>query len=558
MNIKPSLAAVLTLTVAQFAQRALYVDNQPYSLVDYPYVPEMLNTFNPRTVFKTARQVTKTTMLTVRAVSRSVRIDGYKTMFVLPSQRQASDYSAKRLSSIINRSPYFKGQRMPLSSRWMTELPDGQQFTVVYAKDDADRARGQSADEITYDEAQDIVLDVVQPIISEALSNSRYDTYETFSGTPKSIENPLEVYWASSDQREWMMKCSGCNTYNYITSTKSIGKKGPICVKCGKGLQVRDGFWYPLNKKSEAQLGGTLQAVGFHVPQPIMPRKVENPTEWAKLLTKMAEYSDAQFANEVLGVSAKIGERWVTHEMVRACCRNYDISCPLRPENLQDIVRGADGRLRIYAGIDWGGEGSGVKSGASHTALWIWGQLPNGLLKALYFQLWPPGNAHQSLTEVIDTLRLIQPLVVGADAGMGQHANPIVMRALGRNVRYIAFQYNSSKNLVMDGKDRILIDRTRAVDDFMLAIKNTRLRLPRETYIDKPSRHFLAVHEHMTTPAAGVGRRIWIKSPDVQDDYLHAAIFGKVAGMMESGNFGFYNLQGIGQFDLAPLQLPTE
>ena len=541
----------LYLTVSELAQRGLFVDNQPYSLFDYPYVHDMLSVMAPRTIYKTGRQVTKTTMLTIRAICRSVQHAGYKTMFVLPSQRQASDYSAKRLSSIINRSPLFAGQKMRLNSRWMTELPDGQQFTVVYAKDDADRARGQSADEITYDEAQDIVMDLVQPIISEALSNSKHAAFETISGTPKSVENPLEGYWAGSDQREWVMRCEGCGRHNYITSKKSIGKKGPICVKCGHALNPRTGFWHAMNRKTDAELDGTVQATGFHVPQPIMPIKSENPLQWAQLLTKMNEYSDAQFLNEVLGVSAALGERWVTRETIYGLSRDYEISCPIRKENLGDVVSSQTGHPFVYVGIDWGGEGSGMKSGASHTALWCWGLLPTGFLKCLYWHLWPPGNAHITLFEVIEICRQLRPMFICADAGMGQHANPILRTKLP-HIQFMPVQYNSSKQLAQDGKDRLLMDRTRAIDTFLLDIKNGRLRFPKEQQMERPARHFLSVHEHMTTPATGVGRRIWQKSIDTPDDLLHAAIFGQIASKLHQGNYGFYSMQGLRSQDVGP------
>lgn len=546
-----SIIQPVDLTVSQFAQRALFVDNRPYSLAQYPYVFEMLDTLAGRTVFKTGRQITKTTMLVIRALGRAVEHPGYKTMFVLPSQRQASGFSAKRLSSILNRSPYFAGQKMPINSRWMTELPGGQQFTVVYAKENADRGRGESADEITYDEAQDIVMDLVQPILSEALANSVFQARETISGTPKNVDNPLEGHWAQSDQREWVMRCPGCNRSNYITSVRSIGLHGPICVKCGHLLNVRDGRWVAMNRKDPADLGGEMQAVGFHVPQPIMPSKTEDPIRWGQILTKLREYSDATFLNEVLGVSATIGERWVTRDTIFANSRDYDIHCPVRPADTGDVVATTSGRPLLYVGIDWGGEASSAKAGASHTALWCWGLLAKGFLKCLYYHIWPPGNAHITLREVVDICVQLNPIFICGDAGMGQHANPILRTALQpRKIPVMSVQYNSSKQLAMDGKDRLMLDRTRAIDTLMLDIKNQRLRFPRATHMELPARHFLAVFEHMTTPTNGIGKRVWQKSSGSQDDLLHAAVFGQIAAKVHQGTYEFYSMRGLGSDDV--------
>ena len=158
-----------------------------------------------------------------------------------------------------------------MKSLMLRMFKNGSEVALSYACDNPDRARGVSADRNLFDEVQDILYDAVIPVVNECMGNSDYG-YETYAGTPKTLENTIEYLWSISSQTEWIMKCDGCGSWGYIESAKSIGKTGPICVKCSHLLNPRAGMWYDFNP------GTSLK--GFHISQPMLPRPWKLPLDW--------------------------------------------------------------------------------------------------------------------------------------------------------------------------------------------------------------------------------------------------------------------------------------
>jgi hypothetical protein len=216
-----------------------------------------------------------------------------------------------------------------------------------------------------YDEVQDMLYDPVITVGNETMSESDYG-YETYAGTPKTMENTIQYLWELSTQSEWVMKCTGCDRFVYIDNEKCIGKEGPICIRCGAYLNTYAGNWVDLVPKK------TLQ--GFHLSQLIMPRnspyvmrKARRPAEaiaqaefrWQRIVQKYEDHPLSVFRNEVLGVSDEIGSRLISQEELEELC----VGEPLRPYPTHETFTGI---TQVVAGADWSGGGT---TGVSRSVL---------------------------------------------------------------------------------------------------------------------------------------------------------------------------------------------
>jgi hypothetical protein len=209
---------------------------------------------------------------------------------------------------------------------------NGSTMYFSFAFIDAERTRGIPADCVTYDEIQDLDADFM-PIIQECMSASDYGM-EMFFGTPKTMENTIEVMWEESSQGEWVIKCDACGHWNIPSQHhdlyKMIGKIGPSCARCTRLVNPREGHFrhaFPQNR-------WILE--GHHVPQISMPmhyedpkRPGEKPTEasekWVQLLRKYEGkdgYTQGKFANEVLGESCDHGSKLVSMTDLKKGCRS--------------------------------------------------------------------------------------------------------------------------------------------------------------------------------------------------------------------------------------------
>lgn len=358
-----------------------------------------------------------------------------------------------------------------------------------------------------YDEVQDMLYESVIPVVNECMANSEYG-YETYAGTPKTLENTIEYLWSLSTQTEWVMQCTGCNSYNFIESERSIGKHGPVCLKCDKTLNPRAGMWYDFNP------GSTMK--GFHISQPMLPRNMERPDRWQRIIDKLERYSENKFKNEVLGISDALGTRIISKGELEALCLDYDIYRHPPPGHRTNCSA-------VVAGIDWSGGGA---EGVSRTVLWIWGITPEHRLKTLYFRIYPVTSPVSILEDVLEVLTAYGVNMVAGDRGEGHLANDLLAQRLGRH-RVIQISYGAqAQPLTYNEKGGFYTaDRTTLMDNYFMVLKRHGVEFPRLPHMTEPIKDTLNIFEEVTQ----MGKKVWRHAPTQPDDAFHAQLFGWVA-----------------------------
>ena len=546
------MASQIVTTRSEWVQNLLYLDGKPFSLHDYPFYINIYNTVSDATLLKTARQVAKSTTLSNFLIAEACGVPHWRSLFIAPSQEQTTKFSQTRLGKTIFYSPEVRTRWVSkdLSSRvFMKMFTNGSEVAFTFACDNPDRARGNSADRVAYDEVQDILYDEVIPVVNECMANSDY-AYETYCGTPKSMENTIEQLWQWSTQTEWVMRCQHCSTHQFFESDKCVGKQGPICLKCGKYIDVRKGEWVDMNVYPSDHDSKRIK--GYHIPQFILPRNapISMPMDlknqeiakkrWRRILEKYATYPPSKFKNEVIGVSDAIGTRLISKEELEALCANYEVRENPPQTSLLTNLRG------VVAGVDWSGGGM---QGTSRTVLWIWGILGGGQqhnfkLKTLYFRIYPETNPISGgvVDHIVQQCEKYQVQLIAGDAGEGALANANLRERLGPH-RAVQIQYQGSmlgstasrRPFYWNKIDRFLADRTTMIDNYMLYIKRQGVIFPCIKQMQVPIKDILNEYEEVTK----MGRKVWRHAPTQPDDCLHAQIFGWLAAKNVTDD-GFY------------------
>ena len=525
------------------AERWLLLDGKPFLLHDWPMHRAFYDGRYRRTLLKTGRQVAKSTTLSNFSIIECAVLPHFKTMFVSPSKEQTVRFSNSRVSKTMTYSPVIKdGFLHPDLSYRMghKQFRNGAEMYFTYACDDPDRLRGISSDRNMYDEVQDILFDPVIIVGNECMAESNYG-YETYAGTPKTMENTIQYLWDMSSQTEWVMLCEACGCYQYIDDEHSIGKKGPICVKCGGYLNPFSGKWVDLNPPNPLKYpDSTQQLKGFHISQLIMPKNVPKAMEnrdlqereaalkrWNRILRKYEESPPSLFRNEVLGVSDAVGSRMISLEELQELC----VGRELRQYPEHNAFPGVTG---IVAGVDWSGGGT---SGVSRTVLWLWGLRPSDQkLVCVFYKVYPGKNPVHAVEEIADICDKYQVSFVIGDAGEGALANDLLRTRLGLQ-RVHQIQYGAyTKALVWNGHDRYLADRTTLIDNFFMELKQKRMEFGPYDQMKPAIEDMLNEYEEVTQ----AGKKVWRHSPQKPDDCLHAGLFGWVAFKMSKGDLKFY------------------
>jgi len=342
---------------------ALSLKGQPYSIANHaPFEPLFSLVVPRRTLWKTGRQVSKTTGLAAQSVLQSATQSHFATLFVAPRFEQIRRVSANYVRPFIDHSlltGLVTNKHVENSVLQKSFLNQARMY-FSFAFLDVDRIRGLSADCVKYDEIQDIDIDFI-PIIRECMSASEFGI-EMYFGTPKTLDNTIQAIWERSSQAEWVTRCTACHFENIPSIDqhllKMIGPAGPACANCGRQIQPREGRWVHANA-SRANTDA-----GYHVPQIIMPMHYEDmaypgflqaqPSEkWLDLLGKRDgrnNYNEAKFLNEVLGESCDVGVKLVTMTDIKR-------ASTLNRNNEREALARVKSYIIRAMGVDWGGGG---------------------------------------------------------------------------------------------------------------------------------------------------------------------------------------------------------
>ena len=96
----------ISLARADYAQKILVLDGQPFSLKAVPFMVPIMNCSSERMMLQTGRQVGKSTLLSSTMLTEQTAIPHYRTLYVAPRNDQVMQFSKDRLSHMIQFSPY--------------------------------------------------------------------------------------------------------------------------------------------------------------------------------------------------------------------------------------------------------------------------------------------------------------------------------------------------------------------------------------------------------------------------------------------------------------------
>jgi len=465
------------------------------------------------------------TTLAIKMLTMSCMTPHFKTLFVSPSNTQTKDFSKNRIREVLETCPTVRAwfPSHLTDNVYEKQAINRSLITLRYAFLNADRCRGQSADEIVIDEFQDILLDNV-PVIEEAASHSHYKRF-LYAGTPKSLDNAIQYYYdAYSTKNERAVPCDRHGTpknpgswhWNLLDET-NVGVDSLVCDKCSEQIFPNhpDATWVQTGRPPD----GTKQFEGFRIPQIMVPW-----IDWADIRTKQKHYPRSKFFNEVLGLSYDSGQRPLRRQDIIDNCDD-ELS-------LQKFIRDNKEKLlgtRIYAGIDWGQD-----STSSYTLISL-GAYIDGFFKIFWLHRFE-GAESEPQVQLHKIKRIIQGFKifrVGTDYGGGFWPNDELLRAFGAR-RVVRYQYSTPRTFVhFDPRlGRFLLHRSEVMSAVFNAMKRrTVFRFPRWPDFQTP---FAADMLNIFSEYDEKSRMTrYKKTPKTTDDTFHSILFCFMASLID-------------------------
>ena len=537
------LVSVLPSEFTEFAVMMPDKENQSYknySFKEREYLRQVYDTPSKRTLLKCGRQVEKSTMLGNKLLSYSCIVTALNSLYVSPTNQQSKVFSQDRLKEPIETSAFLKSwTTTKLSDNvFLKKFINRSQITLRYAYMNADRCRGIPADIVCIDELQDILTDNI-PVIEETASHSELNIggekhkggLFMYSGTPKSLDNTIEVYWNQySTQNEWVVPCHNHTIFTgdgkvtkvhwNILTEEHIGLTSLICDKCGGPINPVDPIaqWASLNPGVIEEIPKPYE--GFRIPQLMVPWIAHSD-----LIQKQKTYPRDRFYNEVLGLSYDSGTRPLTQQDVIDNCSQY---LQLDEASLKKVREHFGLSYPIYAGIDWGtGEGS-------FTVLTL-GAYLDGKFQMFYYRRFEgrDSDPNTQMEEIVRTIIQWNVKRVGVDYGGGFWPNDKLTNQFGM-LRIAKYQYSTPSDKVRweDGLKRFLVNRTEVMSDIFNAIKRRDVfRFPNWGQFKSPfGSDFLNIFAEYNEQRRMIEYK---KSPGTTDDAFHATLLCFLVSMLD-------------------------
>lgn len=504
------------------ANRIFIKKNMPYSFADRPFMIPVFDDPHRHLLLKTGRQVSKSTTLAARVLIHTEVYAPYTVLFLAPTFKQTSVFSHDRLGPTIKESPHLH-VRMDadcLDNVLEKEFVDGSLIYLSYAKDNADRTRGLTTDEVLYDEIQDMLLDAIEAVTSQSMFTSRYKR-RCFSGTPKSLSNGVERKWRQSDQREYMVRCHhhGALPYHQKLTLKNVGTEFQICDRCGHRLNTLDGLWVRTSTVTED--GKEPHVHGYHIPQiifptmdTVLPSGGKGFLDWTEFLQALDKEDDVTISNEMFGESADSAEKPITEDQLRAMC---DPKRRMVCEYPEDAIG-----WYTFAGVDWG-------EGKSATVLVIGQFNPKNPKKFrfLFFRSFKKRDANPEICvpEILRICELFRVKRLHADWGGGFGQNSRIHESKGDD--FLSTNYWSSaiggKNVNYDpNMNRFVLNKSVTFSRFFEAMKRQGMEVAmRWEDFQIFAKDVLAEFREERKN----GDPFFDHNPDEPDDALHAMIY---------------------------------
>lgn len=511
----------------------LRLKGKPYSLNRHFTMEPMFRLDLPnRILWKAGRQVSKSTSLAAQGIIMTACLPNFSTMFVTPLFEQTRRFSSNYIRPFLRSG--VVGNAMMSASLDDTVLQktftNGSQMHFTFAGAESERVRGVAADKAVIDEVQNIDTDHL-PIITATLDASEDWGIEQYSGTPKTLDNLLQIMWEDSSQAEWVMKCPHCGHWNEPNLAgrvlRMIQPDGLSCARCEKvGLSPGEGEWQHMNMDRYPKFAA------YHIPQIIMPMHYAIPERWERLHEKKVALPPSIFMNEVLGESCDVGAKLITLKELKEACR-------LPHANIFDegVKYAQDGTyVDTVLGVDWGGGGLNEISLTAAAAI---GLKPNGKVDVFQLLHIKPGFRQDEEAQML--LRMYWQYrcsTFGHDFGGAGHARETIMITAGLQPHHVmGFLYLRVKSGDMvehrkparSTRSWYATDKARTLTFMCSLIQAGEISFPRYETCQKELKDILALTPDKMPTRSGSDLYFVTSNARVTDDVAHALNFALLA-----------------------------
>lgn len=281
----PTIEQLTAANIQLFLEHYRITNDQGEKLdfKDHPYLWDIYEDWSPRMCIKKCAQVGISTTIVLKALWAAKNI-GLDIIYSFPTYDLANKMVSSKVNRLISNNPIF--QQWVQDKDAIQQKRVGKNMLYFQGTSNEQAAIALPADLYIADEVDRSDMKNVE-LFSSRLQHSKFAWEWRFSN-PSVPENGVDVWWNQSDQKEWFVRCEGCNR-DQILSMDHIKNNMFVCEKCGKELNRRKGLW--IKRWNETGL-----ISGYHISS-----LMASHLSAAKILQEKRDKPEQQFTNMILG-----------------------------------------------------------------------------------------------------------------------------------------------------------------------------------------------------------------------------------------------------------------
>jgi hypothetical protein len=488
---------------ADFAEFMLELDGEKFSLKNFEHMRAPLNDDRRRIVLNMARQTAKSTLMAIKMLYTVSMLPNFGALHISPTRENLGQFESEKLkpfmlSEMWRRYCYTKNEEDNKSRK---TLRNGSRINLRAVHRGPGRVRGITAGYLEVDELQDVLQESIE--VAEAVMTVPDFKQLVMAGTQSHLDSATNYYWENSDQKEYLVRCSHCNSWNELDE-HNISKTGLICRPCGGAMDVRVDrcIWHAQNPEHENS--------GYRFPQIALAKP-----DWTQIWEVFTGGRTKVLYNEYLALPYDLAGRPISRsEMKAACSGPADFYTPQQMDG-----------SRVWMGIDWGG---GAKSS---TISCIIRERPNMKTEVLHYKNWSgyASDPHYQLDEIPKLVDEYGVEMLCADFGSDYGMNKELRARIGEPKFTVVQAVTSAQREVMHWNQqsrRWTASRTDSLSDVFTAIKRLEITFPQWEVMQPFAQEILNEYQEYSETQ----RRLdYNHSPEKPDDALQALNFAFLA-----------------------------
>jgi len=518
--------------------RAFLAEDKPLDFETHPYLVDLYDLKAQRAVVSKAAQLG----VSEWAVSYAIHAADQRranVLYIFPSERTISDFSAARIAPAIEASPYLTGivnnrdgGRRGVDQTQLKRIRNRHLYLrggMVKPDGRAPQLKSIDADVLIMDEFDE--MDVRAPFIAAKRLGHSQIAEERMISTPSYPGMGVHAAFLQSDQRYWFVTCEHCGRKQRMTMAHLIKEVDALqrptwwnginegiaylaCEKCGQELnRLGKGEWIAEHP--------SVPTAGFHMNKLFSPH-VDLSDLIANLRTT-DETKRKEAHNQDWGLPYKPKGGGIEDDILESCVRAYGM--------------GVEGGERTVMGIDVGAVLHVVIRGPEDKETGV---------RPLRF-----AGTVDEFEDVATLARRYRTKTIVVDANPETREARRFQEALGRNIVWLAYYslnhqgMKTEEPLKWNEEGKTLdVDRTRLMDEVVSRFVEQSNILPADAKNVPDYYKQLKAPVRLMTTRGSTGIEIAHYVETGPDHYFHAEVYCALAGMRPVVTRGTRVLQG--------------